>query len=221
MQDARCRQGRTAATPRPTSTRQPLPIADNPAPETTSRPLLIRKKTPKTSVPRSSRTSRSRTPKRTSPTRRTPKKDSPTLKNILVYGPELPHREHPDLEHLGTSGIQTPYTSNVQISYTSGIQISYTSGNSSSIGILIQGTASTEDQKGLVHSKDAVQDLLLQKPPVLRRGLGILRSRCLSHSRQHEALRRSLMLIGQVSNFWRILLEHDTAWDRGTELSLH
>eukprot|EP00439_Symbiodinium_sp_Y106_P081664 s2433_g20.t1 len=39
-----------------------------------------------------------------------------------------------------TSGIQTPYTSNVQISYTSGIQISYTSGNSSSIGILIQGS---------------------------------------------------------------------------------
>ena len=68
--------GDQPATPRPTSTRQPLPIADNRAPETTSRPLLIRKKTPKTSVLRSSRTSRSRTPKRTSPTRRTPKKDS-------------------------------------------------------------------------------------------------------------------------------------------------
>ena len=63
--------GDQPATPRPTSTRQPLPIADNRAPETTSRPLLIRK-----SVLRSSRTSRSRTPKRTSPTRRTPKKDS-------------------------------------------------------------------------------------------------------------------------------------------------
>ena len=227
--------GDQPATPRPTSTRQPLPIADNRAPETTSRPLFIRKKTPKTSVLRSSRTSRSRTPKRTSPTRRTPKKDSRSpQKTSLSMDSRRTTRKIPVLKSRSrtpradsrtptprTSRSRTPRASRLPTPRTSRSPTPRASRSPTPRATASASSSKVQPQqkikKGLVHhSKDAVQDLLLQKPQVLRRGLGILRSRCLSHSRQLEALCLSARF--RISG--GILLEHDTAWDRGTESTL-
>ena len=191
--------GDQPATPRPTSTRQPLTIADSRTPETISRPLLIRQKQSKTSSLRSSRASRSRTPKRQrmSPTRRTPKKDSRSPQGTsLSMDSRRATRKIPVLKSRSrtpradsrtpaprTSRSRTPRASRLPTPRTSRSPTPRASRSPTPRATAAASASSSKVQPQQKIKKDLYTTpkmpskiSFFQKPQVLRRGPGILRS---------------------------------------------